>query len=354
MRCCELLLALCAAGCASSSGWEPPPALSIPTPPLAMPESPLSGPSAGPSAAPVPDPPPAPEPSAPPAPLPPEVTITLDAPYKMGERVNQKTYQAQLEDIRDRRHWNSGGMGELLAELPGPVGHPDPRVTVTIERVDGPHSAKNLQRIARKHHWINVVRCYRLGSYKDPHLRGWTKGRFDLSARGKAKGRKLLDTKLKDRDVAKCMVDKLSEVPFGGAKRGSRVWVEMKVSPGDDPMPPPEDELISGDGTLTLEAMRAGVEAGRSEIEACYRAAFDYAPGLWGRLILRFHLTEHGKLDEVFEVGSRFPDRRVAQCVARAARRFTFDKPEGGEIRFFVPLRMSTARADSARPEPAP
>lgn len=292
------------------------------------------------------------EPSPPPAPVEPpgpEVTILLETPYKMDERPNQKTYEAQREDILDRRHWNTGGMGELVGEPPGPEGHPDPRVTVTVDKVHGPHSKKTLQRIARKYHWINVVRCYRLGAYEDPHLRGWTKARFDLSSGGKARGRKLLDTELKDRAVADCMVDKLADVPFGGARAGSRVWVRMKVSPGDEPMPPPEEEIVPGEGTLPLEAMTAGVEAGREAFEACYRAAFDYAPGVWGRIILRFHVTEHGKLDGAFEAGSRFPDARVQQCILHAARKLSFPKPEGGDIRFMVPIRLWTDRADTAR-----
>jgi hypothetical protein len=96
--------------------------------------------------------------------------------------------------------------------------------------------------------------------------------------------------------------------------------------------------------------MRKGVEAGLEALEACYRAAFAYAPGLWGRMILRFHLTEHGKLDEAFQVNRRFPDPRVSQCVEHAARKLSFPRPDGGEIRFVVPLRFSSDRADTAPP----
>ncbi len=79
--------------------------------------------------------------------------------------------------------------------------------------------------------------------------------------------------------------------------------------------------------------------------EACYRPALAYAPKLWGRLGVRFHQTDKGKVDEAFEAESRFPDERVTLCVLRAARALAFPKPAGGEVRFVVPLRFSTDAA---------
>ena len=279
------------------------------------------------------------------APSGPRVTIAMETPYKMDQREEPKTREAYKQDIFERRHWNSGGMGELLAEAPGPEGHPDPRVRVNIEKVHGPHEANTLQRIARKFHWINVVRCYRLGAYKDPHLRGWTHARIDVSKGGKVRGAKLLDTELDVKEVADCMVDKLGKLEFPSSRAGSRAWVDMKVSPGDDPMPPPDELLVPGDGELELDEMRLGVQAGLRDFEACYRSAFSYAPGLWGRLLIRFHVDDKGQLDEAFEAGSRFPDLHVSQCVLRAARKLKFPRPRGGDIRFYVPLRFYTDRA---------
>ena len=247
----------------------------------------------------------------------------------------------------DRRHWNSGGLGKLISDLPPVEGHPDPRVIVNIDEVSGPHDKKALQREARKYHWINVVRCYRLGAYKDKHLRGWTKILTTVTRGGAIHRPRLLETELKNDDVARCIVKKLHTLKLPRARRGSRVNISVRVGPGDEPMPPPEDLIIPGDGELPIEAMRAGVEAGLPEIEKCYQSAFEYAPGLWGRILLRFHLTERGVLDEAFPAGSRFPDARVQQCVLHAARRFQFSRPKGGEIRFVVPLRLFTDRADT-------
>jgi len=293
----------------------------------------------------MPEPPPA-EPEPKPEP---QARIVLETPYKMGERAEPKTREAYAVDIRDRRHWNRGGTGQLLAELPGPEGHPDPRVRVNIDKVKGRHKAKTLQRVARKYHWINVVRCYRLGAYKDPYLRGWTHARATVTKGGKVVRPRMLRTELKDKKVAKCVVKKLKKLKFPPAKRGSDVWVDIKVSPGDEPMPPPDDLIVPGDGQLAIEHIQQVVEAALPELEGCYRAAWEYAPELWGRMLLRFHVNEHGTLAGVFEWGSRFPDARMQQCVLHAARKLKFSRPKNGEIRFFVPLRFSSEQADTAR-----
>jgi hypothetical protein len=287
-----------------------------------------------------------------PAPSPPQPTIVLEDPYKLGERIEPRSKEAYKQEIRELRHWGAGGIGEPLEPLPGPEGHPDPRVIINVERVKGAHRGDELQRVARRNHWIQVIRCYRLGAYKDPDLRGWTKAVIGVSSGGAVRKTRLLDTQLKDRAVAECLVSKLAQLRFGKASASTAAWLELRVSPGDEPMPPPEELLVPGDGYLTEEAMRGGVRAGVPEFEACYRAGLRYAPGLWGRMLLRFHVTERGKLDEVFQSGTTFPDARVAQCVLRAARKLRFPKPTGGDIRFAMGVRFSSDRSNHALPPP--
>jgi hypothetical protein len=103
---------------------------------------------------------------------------------------------------------------------------------------------------------------------------------------------------------------------------------------------PPAALIVPGDGALAPEEIQAVIEAAQPTFEACYRAALEYAPELWGRLGIRFHITEKGKTDEAFEVESRFPDERVTLCVLRAARKIAFPAPAGGDMRFIVPLRF--------------
>jgi len=263
----------------------------------------------------------------------------------LGERIEPKTRAAYIADWQDRKRWNDGSMGVLIADAAPVLGHPDPRVIVNVDKVKGPHNAKRIQRSARRYHWIKVVRCYRLGAYKDPHLRGWTKAVFTLDRNGRVRRPRMLKTKLKNDAVARCIVNKLSKLKLQRARGTSRVWVAIRVGPGDEPMPPPEDLLVPGSGQLPISAMTKGVRDGLTTIEECYRAAFAYAPGLWGRIVIRFHLTQAGKLDEAFQAGSRFPDARMRQCVLHAARKLSFPKPTGGDIRFVVPLRFFSDRS---------
>jgi hypothetical protein len=273
----------------------------------------------------------------------------------MGERRELSSREAYLADIRERRHWNNGGIGELSASLPGPEGHPDPRVIVNIaeEDVTGLHDAKSLQAIARRKHWIQIVRCYRLGAYKDPLLHGWTKARLAITRSGRVVRATFVESELSDEAVSACMVAQLKKLRFKRVRSrrrlASRVLVHMRVSPGDEPMPPPADLIVPGEGELSHELMHAPIEAALPAIETCYRAAFDYAPGLWGRIVIRFHVTADGKLAGAFEGGSRFPDKRVRQCILRAVRSLRFTAPQGGDIRFLVPLRLSNPKADTSR-----
>ena len=117
-------------------------------------------------------------------------------------------------------------------------------------------------------------------------------------------------------------------------------------------MPPPKDLIVPGDGELTIEQMQEIAEGGRDAFERCYRAAFEYAPELWGRINMRYHVDEHGRLVGVYQKGSRFPDKRVSQCILREARKLSAVRPKGGEIRFFAPIRLHTDRADTRQPEP--
>lgn len=359
--CIGLVAAGLLAGCPSRPAPPPPAPSATPVPaPTSAPSSSALGVLTGvvnPSASAVAGeggaPPEVAEGGAPPIEDPgPEVVLYIETPYKLEERPPPTSQQAYKDDIMDRRKWNSGGMGELLDKPPGVEGHPDPRVIVNLDDVSGGLEEKTLVRVARQYHWINVVRCYRLGAYKDRHLRGWTKGKLVVATNGRVKKATFESTDLKDEDVAKCVIDKLRTIEFPPAKRETRAAVSVRVGPGDEPMPPPKDLIVPGDGVLSLDAMRAGVRAGEEAILKCYRDAFAYAPGLWGRIILRFHVTKHGKLDEAFEAGSRFPDAHVAQCVVHAARELTFPRPDGGDVRFVVPIRLWNDQTGVERPDP--
>lgn len=274
------------------------------------------------------------------------VFVALETPYKLGQRPVPETRAAQEAELVERRRWNDGGLGILAAEQPPPRGHPDPRVRVDVAEATGRLTAAAVQRTARRYHWINVVRCYRLGAYRAPTMRGWTWGRLSIGGTGQVRSTRLTKTELSDRTVAECLIQRLRKVEFPRSVGTTKVKISIKVSPGDDPLPPPEEEIVPGEGELPVAEMVRGVRAGLGDFEACYREGLEYAPELWGRIPIRFHLTERGVLDEAFDAGSRFPDPRVKQCILRRARTLRFSAPDGGDVRFVVPVRFWTDLAD--------
>ena len=276
------------------------------------------------------------------------MTLVLEPAFRLDRRIFPRTKAAFLADLDDRTRWNQGGLGALAAPLPPVPGHPAPKVILDVTRVAGPHVAADLQRVLRRSFWIKAVECFSLGAYKDQKLRGTAALSLSVSAAGKVVGARLADTTFQDQDVTTCLAERAHAVELPKSRGRSTVTVELQIGHGDEPVPPPGKLVVPGDGELAPEAIRAVVDAARPELEACYRPALAYAPELWGRLGVRFHVTDKGKTDEAFEVESRFPDERVSLCVLRAARKLTFPTPVGGDLRFVVPLRFRSDRSPPA------
>src|SRR5262249_51892407 len=155
------------------------------------------------------------------------------------------------------------------------------------------------------------------GAYKDQKLRGKATLGFRITAAGQITAARPQGSTFNDADVTSCLAESLQRLPLPKARAASQATIDVQVGPGDEPRPPPPDLNTPGEGSLPKEAIREVIDAALPGFEACYRSALEYAPELWGRLGIRFHLTDRGKLDEAFEVESRFPDERVTLCVLR-------------------------------------
>ncbi|WP_437725403.1 AgmX/PglI C-terminal domain-containing protein [Sorangium sp. So ce861] len=264
-------------------------------------------------------------------------SIAIEPPYKLGQLPAPRG-QAEAAE-RDR--WNAGGRGDPPAPPPPAEGHPLPRIIVDIDKVKGPLKAREVERIARRHLWVHVYSCYRLRAYRDPSLHGKTTVRLTVSRAGKVTGARATSSTLSAPDVVSCLAARARSLPLPRARAGSTVVATLQVYPGDDPVEPPPSVLAPGPGELRPDAIEAAVAEAMPAFRSCYEAALAGAPALWGRLAVRFHVTDTGAVDEAFEVESRFPDERLTRCVLRRARALTFPAPEGGDLRFVVPLRFS-------------
>jgi outer membrane biosynthesis protein TonB len=186
-----------------------------------------------------------------------------------------------------------------------------------------------------------VIGCYRLGAYKNQTLKGKTTVRFQVSRAGKVSRAAATGSTLADKDVVACLAREVNSLTAPRAKAGSTATATIQIYPGDDPMPPPESAIKAGPGMLSPAEIQRVMTAALPRFEACYKTSLEAFPELWGRLAVRFHVTASGKVDEAFEVESRFPDERAARCVLREARALEFPPPAGGDLRFIAPLRLS-------------
>ncbi|WP_437906956.1 AgmX/PglI C-terminal domain-containing protein [Sorangium sp. So ce327] len=271
-------------------------------------------------------------------------SIAIDPPYKLGRHLVPR---GQAE-VAEQNRWNAGGRGDPPAPPPPTEGHPLPRIIVDIDHVKGPLKASEVQRIARRHLWIHVYSCYRLRAYRDPTLHGKTTVRLTVSRAGKVTGARATSSTLSAPDVVSCLAARARSLPLPGAKAGSTVTATLQVYPGDEPVEPPPSVLAPGPGELPPDAISAALAEALPAWRSCYEEALAGAPALWGRLAIRFHVTDSGAVDEAFEAESRFPDERLTRCVLRRARALTFPAPEGGDLRFVVPLRFSPDPQPSA------
>jgi len=303
----------------------------------------------------------------------PRAFFAIERPFRLDQRVFPAERAVFLAQLKERTRWNQGGLGSLASPLPPVPGHPRPKVIIDVTAVRGPHGEAETQRALRRLLWGKVVDCYGLGAYRAPKLRGKVTLVLRVTAAGKVTSARPTSVGLAEPrsrgaglanpdanaaadgnknhaadDVVTCLADKTKLVELPKARALSQITVEIQVAPGDEPIPPPASLITPGIGSLDPGVLEGIVSASRGSFEACYRSALAYAPELWGRLAIRFHVTETGKLDEAFEAETSFPDERVTLCVLRAARALTFPKPAGGDMRFLVPLRFWSSRSPAS------
>lgn len=321
-----------------------------------LPQAPVAPPAPTAEASAPAAPPPAPPapPVVPEPPPPPALHLTLEPAFRLDRRVFPPTRAAFLADLQDRTTWNTGGLGALSAELPPVPGHPAPKVIIDVARASGALKAADAQRLMRSGLWGKVVECYGRTAYKDQKLRGMAALTVSVAASGKVTGARATKSRFPDQEIPRCLGNQIRAFAFPKARGRSTLAVEIQIGHGDEPVPPPSSLIVAGEGELSPVEMGAAVEAARHRLLACFEAAQAYAPALWGRLGLRFHVDEKGRTDEVFEVESRFPDERVSLCVLRAARQITFPRPRGGDLRFVVPLRFWSDRSAAPAPQSPP
>jgi hypothetical protein len=299
-------------------------------------------------------------------------SIEVEAPYRLWERPRERgeVYAAGRDEELAR--WNVGGTRDpgFISNRPGY--HPGARVRVDAEAMGtrlperAPRdrrtgralrvlTASTLVAHLRKYGYWPYRLCFEEGLRKDQALKGETLVRADVDANGRIVSTRLLDTKLGNASVAECLSRKTLALQVPAPGRALRVKVGIKLWPGDAPVPsigPPDGATLENSGRIDIAAVRSATSASTGDVAACYAAALERDPGLWGRIELRIDLDERGRVRKVAEHESRFPAREVVSCAADSLQQVAFPRPSDGPISVVYAIRLGRP-PESASPAPA-
>ncbi|MCU0686364.1 MAG: AgmX/PglI C-terminal domain-containing protein [Polyangiaceae bacterium] len=282
----------------------------------------------------------APEPPAP------DARLGLEDPYLAGAYVwpsdgrDRRALQAELA------RWNVGGLGA------GKPWHPQPRVMISEPVVvRGRVDAGAMMRSLRAGRYGAVRRCYDQALQSEPELEGRTVLRLTVGRAGKVTRSGIgtggvPDTRRFGKPMNSGAVRSCLARAFQGADAApskgpdASVVIAVDLWPGDVPLPVGSPGALTG--KLDPPALRELVEAQRSELSACFRAAEERLEGVWGRVLLRVDVDADGKATAAGEHESTFPDRTASRCAADVLRQASWPTPQGGAARIMVPLRWGT------------
>lgn len=252
-------------------------------------------------------------------------------------------------------------LGELAKPAPEDPTHPLPRVIVDVVASKGGVSAARLQAAARRLFWGKAVACYTKSAWAEPGLRvddaldvSLEKGRLKPVAPGpsgkKRRAAKSTAAPPASRSAATqaieaCLARELSGLDLGLSGKRTRARLRVRISAGDEPIPPPDAARERGPGTIDGARVDTALAALTPQLRSCYVAALEYAPELRGSLALRLRIEPDGRISEAFEHGAPFADPRAARCMLRALRGATLPAPEGGFVRVLVGLDLNTGDA---------
>jgi outer membrane biosynthesis protein TonB len=85
-------------------------------------------------------------------------------------------------------------------------------------------------------------------------------------------------------------------------------------------------------GSLDKDIIRRIVRAHINEVRYCYNQGLTRDPALAGKVSIQFTIAASGKVSVATVADSTLSDENVANCIAKAVKRWTFPKPTGGGV----------------------
>jgi len=270
-------------------------------------------------------------------------TLTIETPYHAGESPpGRKEGNGRRSKYAEWERWNGGGFGSDRSW------HPQPRVVVSepaviAGKVDVPATVRTM----RANLYGAIRRCYDEALRAAPDLEGRTVVRIAAASDGTIVSARPIDGGVVDtRKYGKSMPDKTVRACLGKAVRQAHLPaprtstatmnVAIDLWPGDTPLP---ETAAPRSGRMDVPYITEQLESQREAITSCYEDASRRQPGLWGRMVVRVDVDAAGRVVEVKEAESTFPDREVVRCIAATLRELPWGELKGGDARLLVPLR---------------
>ena len=154
----------------------------------------------------------------------------------------------------------------------------------------------------------------------------------------------LVHTELEDPAVAQCLTERTRELSYAPPPgRGVKVKLSIKLWPGDAPVPlagPPMDEPPENPGVLNAAEVMAALQTVHAGLKSCYQQGLARDAALWGRVQFAIDQDASGRITQVREDESRFPDPAVVRCMIDQLRQVSLPKPLGGRLSFAYALRL--------------
>jgi len=272
-----------------------------------------------------------------------EALITDESPYLVGSRWRSKGAAAASGTDEAIAKWNRGGGADVATGPTAKVPHPAPRIKVDVIKVQGHTTEADVLRGARAQGYWPFRRCYEEGLRRLPKMRGTVRMRLVIGASGSPRSVNKVGAELDDPAVVSCVLKAARSLALPRPERGApEVTLEVSFLPGDAPLDAsasPPKNLVA---YLELPELIASLREHWPEVRACFIAALGRHPGLWGRLALRLRVKGGGRVVEVSEIESRFPDPEMTPCAMKAFSHADLPAPLQ-EVVLVYPLRLGSA-----------
>jgi hypothetical protein len=94
-------------------------------------------------------------------------------------------------------------------------------------------------------------------------------------------------------------------------------------------------------GNLDPRLIQAGIEARMPHVRACYGKGVRRDPNLRGEVKVRFVIDPAGHVTGATDLGSKFRDREVIQCIVGEVSSMRFPRPEDGAVTVVHPFLLT-------------